>query len=177
MPSPIETSYRVSSRIESIESDADHFNYVAQMPKLAAQIRSAFQRVASSFSSDVITTKVAENITKNSLQYAHLQVKYGKSLVNWSSLKVAASFLRFLFPNADDRKILELLSDQMSNVGGMFQTKMQSQMYEKDKESQIVFEEYRSKMAAKQSEESASQGLLSLVQAAGENVKSASRAM
>jgi hypothetical protein len=111
-----------------------------------------------------------------SLKSATLQVELGKANRNIGIASFAIICARLFMPNADDKEIIQLISNQAGNLGGMYTSSLQSQMGETSAESQLELEKYRTKTASNQSNGNTKQDYLSLLQSVGENQKSASRA-
>lgn len=150
------------------------FNYIIELQKLVAQILNELGRISANDHESL--EKMKNKYMDASLRNADLQTQLAKANMNISFVSFAVNCTRLFLPNADDKEIVQLISNQSNNLAGMYTAGIQSQMSESSAESQLELEKYRTKTAAKQSDGNAKQDYMSLLQSVGENQKSASRA-
>ncbi len=150
------------------------FNYIVELQKLVAQILNELGRISAN--DHEALEKMKNKYMDASLRNADLQTQLAKANLNISFVSFAVNCTRLFLPNADDKEIVQLISNQSNNLAGMYTAGIQSQMSESSAVSQIKLEEFRMKQSAKQADGNAKQDYLSLLQSVGENQKSASRA-
>lgn len=150
------------------------FNYIIELQKLVAQILTELGRISANDHESI--ERMKNKFMNASLTNAMLQTDFGRVNRNIGIAAFAITCARLVMPNVDDREILNIVSQQAPNLGGMYTSCLQSEMQKVGAESQLELEKYRTKTAAKQSDGSAKQDFIGLLQAVGENLKSASRA-
>jgi hypothetical protein len=152
----------------------NRFNYIVEIQKLVAQILTELGRISANDHESI--EKMKNKFMDATLKHAGLQTDYGRVNRNMSIASFAVFSVRLFLPNIDDRELVQILSNQLPSLGGMYTSGLQSQMHKANAEGQLELEKYRTKTAAKQSDGNAKQDYLSLLQSVGENLKSASRA-
>ena len=150
------------------------FNYVIEMQKLCAQIFNELGRISANDHEAI--ERMKNKFMNASLTNASLQSDYGRVNRNIGIASFAVISARLFMPNVDDREILNIISQQAPNLGGMYTSGLQSEMQKTSAESQLELEKYRTKTAAKQSDGSVKQDIMGLLQGVLQNQVSASRA-
>lgn len=166
----VEAEMSVDFRKENPEIS---FNYILEVQKLVAQILTELGRISANDHETI--EKMKHKFMTATLKHSQLQTDYGRVNRNLGIASFAIISARLFMPNADDKEIVQLLSQQIPSFGGMYTTGLQSQIGEVSAESQLELEKYRTKAAAKQSDGNTKQDMMSLLQSVGENQKSASR--
>lgn len=152
----------------------ERFNYIVEIQKLVAQILAELGRISAHDHESI--EKMKNKFMDASIKNANLQTDLGKANKYIGIASFALMSVRLFLPNADDKEIINIISNQAPNLAGMYTSGIQSRMQETSAESQLELEKYRTKTAAKQSDGNAKQDVLALLQAVAENQKSASRA-
>jgi hypothetical protein len=149
------------------------FNYIVELQKLVAQILTELGRISANDHESL--EKMKSKYMDASLRNADLQTQLAKANMNISFVSFAVNCTRLFLPNADDKEIVQLISNQSNNLAGMYTAGIQSQMSESSAESQLELEKYRTKTASKQSSDGNKQDCMELLRAAGANQTNASR--
>ena len=152
----------------------ERFNYIVEIQKLVAQILTELGRISAHDHESI--EKMKNKFMDASIKNANLQTDLGKANKYIGIASFALMSVRLFLPNADDKEIINIISNQAPNLAGMYTSGIQSRMQETSAESQLELEKYRTKTAAKQSDGNAKQDVFALLQAVAENQKSASRA-
>jgi len=156
------------------KSPEERFNYIVEIQKLVAQILTELGRISANDHESI--EKMKHKFMDASLKNARLQGELGKVNRNIGIAAFGVMCIRLFMPNPDDKEIIQIISQQSTNLGSMYTSGYQAQMNEASAESQLELEKYRTKTAAKQSDGNAKQEYLSLLQSVGQNQTSASRA-
>ncbi|MBM3184566.1 MAG: hypothetical protein FJZ64_04610 [Chlamydiae bacterium] len=168
-----ESTLAMPISISSEQEKEVSFNYIIEIQKLVAQI---FQKLGDISANDhQALEKMKQRFMNATLTSANLQSDYGRTGRNIGIAAFAIFIVRLGLPNSDDREIMRVISDQVPNVGSMFQMSIQAKRQQADGEASLELEKYRSKTASRQSEGNAKQDCIALLQAVAENQKSASR--
>ena len=154
-------------------SETEKFNYIVEIQKLVAQILTELGRISENDHESI--EKMKHKFLDATLKYAHLQNENGRVNRNMSIASFAVFSVRLFMPNMDDKELVQIISQQLPSLGGMYTSGIQSKMHEANAESQLELEKYRTRTASKQSDGNAKQDYMSLLQSVGENQKSASR--
>ena len=149
------------------------FNYITEMQKLVAQLLIQNGRIASNDHQSI--EKMKQKYLTASIDSAKLQSDYGRIGRNIGLVTFAVFCSRLGFPNTDDKEILQVISQQTQNLGGMWTSGVQSQIQQKTATATLELAKYQSKTAKVQSEGSAKQEYTALLQSLAENLKSASQ--
>ena len=156
------------------KDDKHRFNYIVEIQKLVAQILTELGRISANDHESI--ERMKHKYMEASLKNAALQGELGKANRNIGFVAFGVMCARLFMPNADDQAIIGILSNQTEHLAGLYTAGYQSEMQKTSAESQLELEKYRTKTASKQSDGSTRQDYMSLLQAVGENQRSASRA-
>ncbi len=149
------------------------FNYIVEMQKLVAELLIQIGRIASNDHQSI--EKMKQKYLTASIDSAQLQTDYGRMGRNIGLVTFAVFCSRLGFPNTDDKEILQVISQQTQNLGGMWTSGVQTQIQQKTATATLELAKFQSKTAKVQSEGSAKQELTALLQSLGDNLKSASQ--
>lgn len=170
MENVINTQFKPPITATSGPTQEKPSNYIAEVRKLVAEIFAKLERLSQN--KHDATHKLKQTFTNATAESAQLQERSGKINMNIGLIAMGVFCLRLGLQNLDDQKIIEILSQQVPNLGGMYQTDLQAQRTNKEGLSQTTLEEWRAKTGSQDNNKEFLQQVLDSVE---RNLTSASQ--